>query len=265
MANKKFSQFTAQAPSASTSYLVGYDSTANDNIRFQEGDLNLADMGGAIDLATQTTGDINLTTQVTGVLPLVNGGTGVTQLSDAQQIGRKSVASTWWTTTFLNVPRGGEYTLPFNANQTIIRNTSFTYVGYAAFAGLPAGVTQLGAINKGFQMTGLASLKMLVKVTLRMSFYDQTAELNIQGGFYFSTNGVTWAGATKYLLIRDKADEASDAKIYEASAFVEIPSGGGNYYFLPWVRFDNGSADPFPYYDASMVGAANQFTLEIIY
>lgn len=258
MANKKFSQFTAQAPNAATSYLVGYDATANDNIRFQEGDLNLADMGGAVDLATQAT----------GVLPQANGGSGVTQLKSAQEIGRKLVAQLWWTTNLLNVPRGAEYTLPLNQNEPLILNHTSPTVGYVFnFTGLPAGLTQLGAINAGYTIGAISNLKQLFKITLRLSFYDQTSDLDIQGGFYSSTNALTWAtNLKKYLLIKDTANEASDSRIYEASAYFEVPAAFNTpYYFVPWVRFDNGFGDPYPYYDVSMEGAACQFTIEQIY
>lgn len=268
MANKKFSQFTAQAPSAATSYIVGYDSSANDNIRFQEGDLNLADMGGAVNLATQTSGTLDLATQVTGVLLQGNGGTGATSLTNAQEIGRKLVASTWWTSGLLNVPRGAEYTLPFNSNQALIRNHNFPTVSYAGFTALPVGVTQLGTQSRGFQVSLLAGLKQLFKITLRLVFYDQTADLDIQGGFYSTINSATWTvNLRKYLLIKDSANEASDYRVYEGSAYFEVPALGAdpNQFFVPWVRFDNGSADPFPYYNASEYNGSCQFTIEQIY
>lgn len=279
MANKKFSDFTAQAPNAATSYLVGYDSVANDNIRFQEGDLNLADMGGTIDLgtqttgtvdlATQTTGNIDLATQASGALPTLNGGTGVsaTNLELVPAIGWKSVASTSWTSGFLNVPRGAEYTLPYNQNSTTIKPAGVARFEYVNFGTTPPGVTQLGAQARGIRMYMSDTQAYGVRVTLRMAFYDQTADLDIQGGFYSSKN--TWAGATKYLLIKDSANESVDSRIYEASAYVEVPTDPAAtpgsfvyWYFLSWVRFDNGSIDPYPYYDPNMVGAATQFTIE---
>ncbi len=63
MANIKFSGFSSVAP-VTTTTLVGV--AGGVNTKFVLGDIQLSDLGGAIDLSTQ----------VTGVLPLVEGGTG---------------------------------------------------------------------------------------------------------------------------------------------------------------------------------------------
>lgn len=283
MANKKFSDFTAQAPNAATSYLVGYDSTSNDYIRFQEGDLDLADMSGAIDFATKTSGAIDLTTQTsgtldlttrsTGILPVLNGGTGVstTNLVLIPQIGWRGVGYITWTSGFLNVGRGAEYTLPYNIQNPYIKPYLFRKLDYINFTSPPPGVTQLGSQIKGIRIGVSDTQSHLVKATLRLAFYDQTADLDIQAGFYTSKDAITWAGFQKWLLIKDSASEASDSRIYEASAYVPVPTDPAAassfvyLYFLPWVRFDNGSIDPYPYYDAAMVGAVNQFTLEQVW
>jgi hypothetical protein len=63
MANIKFSGFSAVAP-VSTTLMVGV--AGGVNTKFVLGDIQLSDLGGAIDLGTQ----------VSGVLPLTDGGTG---------------------------------------------------------------------------------------------------------------------------------------------------------------------------------------------
>ena len=147
MANLKFSQFNNTAPSATTSFLVGYDTLLNDNIRFKESDLDLADMGGLLDLgvqvtgqldlSTNSTGTIDLATQVTGLLDLstnstgtidlatqssgtlaeANGGSGVAQLYLNNQVGARFLKTFTWKNSgqypYGNVPRGTEYVLPF--------------------------------------------------------------------------------------------------------------------------------------------------------
>lgn len=289
MANKKFSQFTAQAPSASTSYLVGYDSTANDNIRFQEGDLNLADMGGAIDLATQTTGavdlatqttgaidlatqtsgDINLTTQVAGILTQANGGTGAASLYNAQPIGRKGVWSMRWTSLLANVPRGAKYMLTFSTNSYNAQN-GITSISRIAYSTAPSGLT--GLINPIPTQFGAAARidsqvnNQLFKVTWRLYFYDMTADLDISAGVYISDN-VTFTGFQEYTTTKNSAVEAVDSRLFEGSfyyQFIGTPTTTQRW-LLPYVRFDNGSADPFPFYDSNIVNGSNEFIIEQIY
>jgi hypothetical protein len=279
MANKKFSQFTAQAPSASTSYLVGYDSTANDNIRFQEGDLNLADMGGAInlatqtsgaiDLATQTSGDIDLTTQVAGILPEANGGTGVANMYNAQPIGRKGVWSMLWTSLLANVPRGAKYMLTFSTDSYIAQN-GITNIVRIAYSTAPSGLT--GLINPIPTQYGAAARidsqvsKQLFKVTWRAYFYDVTADLDITAGVYTADN-VTFTGFQEYTTTKNSAVEAVDSRLFEGSFYYEFVGSPTltQRFFLPYVRFDNGTTDPFPFYDSNIVNGSNQFIIEQIY
>ena len=268
MANKKFSQFTAQPPDAATSYLVGYDSAANDNIRFQEGDLNLADMGGAIDLATQTSGDISLTTQVTGTLPEANGGTGATIIQNNARVGRKVTVALYWSSNFANVPRGAEYGLPWNSSiQYDINGGDYgaapsTSLPSPPVAALPGKIFYFFvAINSA---VGYANNPALWEFKFRMAFFDMTADLDIIGGCYTSTSQNFSTGVQKHLLIKTSAVEASDSRILEGSMFFVVQPAT-NAYVVPFVRFDNGAADPYPYYDAAYTNARNEFTIQRIY
>ncbi len=67
---KKFSEFTSILPTASTN-LVGF--IQGENVKFAVSDLSLSELGGAIDLDTQTF----------GILPITKGGTGADDQQDA--------------------------------------------------------------------------------------------------------------------------------------------------------------------------------------
>jgi hypothetical protein len=92
----KFSDFSTAASLSGTGFIVGYDGASNFKMTKSalESSLDLANISGSIDLATQTTGDIDLTTQVTGALPILNGGTGQTTAALAIDALTNSVAQT---------------------------------------------------------------------------------------------------------------------------------------------------------------------------
>ncbi len=279
MANLKFSQFNNTAPSATTSFLVGYDTLLNDNIRFKESDLDLADMGGLLDLgaqvtglldlSTNSTGAIDLATQGSGLLPEANGGTGVGNMYNAQPIGRKGVRFMNWDSGFLNVPRGAEYMVPFNVDGNYGLNgmTTITRVGYSA---TPSGLT--GLINpipttagSAFRVDSQVN-NQLFKITWRAYFYDMTADLDIQAGAYASNNS-NFVGYQKFLCVKDSANEASDSRMLTGEFYYELVGSPTltQRYFLPYIRFDNGAIDPYPAYDSGLINAVSQFIIEQIY
>lgn len=291
MANLKFSQFNNTAPSATTSFLVGYDTLLNDNIRFKESDLDLADMGGlldlgsqvtgAIDLATQvsglldlstnSTGTINLATQGSGFLPEANGGTGVGNMYNAQPIGRKGVRFMNWDSGFLNVPRGAEYMVPFNVDGSYGLNgfTSGVRVGYSStpsgLVGLVNTIPGALAASSAWRVTSAVN-RQLFKITWRAYFFDMTADLDIQAGAYASDNS-NFVGYQKFLCVKDSANETTDSRMLTGEFYYETPGSDTTvlYYFLPYIRFDNGASDPYPAYDSGLINAVSQFIIEQIY
>ncbi len=66
---------TATFAAGSSKVTTTNDGAGTVSIDVAEANLNLNNIGGSLDLSTQTTGTISLTTQVTGVLPIANGGT----------------------------------------------------------------------------------------------------------------------------------------------------------------------------------------------
>ena len=302
MANKKFSAFTAQAPHPTNSFLVGYDSALNDNIRFQEGDLNLGDMGGLLDLSSQVTGQLDLTSnssgtidlstqvsgfldlstntsgsvdgasQISGIVPEANGGTGVTAIQDNQAVGRKGAFHRPWDSGFFNVPRGALYGLPYSGApgpMTAISQNTASAFQTNTLTSIPAvsvnlipGAPYIGSVY----VNSVPNQVSLWEIKLRVAFYDVTGDLDIQAGVFIATN-TAFTGATNYLIVKDSANEASDSRIFEASIFYEIPATPTSlsYFILPWVRFDNGVADPYPYYDAAYANAQNEIILQSIY
>lgn len=155
MADKKFSQFTSQAMTA-TSKLVGIDGTANtiyDVTQLQNGILTGAD----VSLLT----DVDLTTDVTGILPVVNGGTGASTLADGHILlgSGTSAISTLDLTTKGSIVVGDGATDPIalgvgtNGHVLTADSTEASGLKWAA----PSGGTAKGIINGAADEIGVSS------------------------------------------------------------------------------------------------------------
>lgn len=283
MANIKFSAFVNVPPTTPTTFFVGYDSVLNDNVRFQQSDVLLEDFGGGINLATQvsglldltihstgtidlatqvsglldltthSTGTINVATQVTGILPEANGGTGVSDMYNTSKIGVRYAIGFRWTTNFANVPRGGIFGLPLNTSTVYYDNTFQMAFQPVLTTGQPVPATLVGTLFDVPGTPGIswANLPGTIgtreggwRITLRLFFYDQTGDLDIQGGVYLSPNA-SFLPNQAYQCIKASTNEASDSQAYEGTLYwntgVATPL-----YIIPWVRFDNGAIDPFP-------------------
>lgn len=279
MASKKFSDFTTAPSLSGTAELVGYDGV--DNIRLTkaalEGSLTLGNLAGtidlatqtsgAIDLATQTTGDIDLTTQVTGILPEANGGTAVSNMYNTSKIGVRYAIGLKWTTNFANVPRGAIYGIPLNTSSLYYDNTFQMGFQPVLTTGQSVPATLAGALFNVPGTPGIswAALPATIgireggfRITLRLFFYDQTGDLDIQGGVYVAPNA-SFFPYQQLQCIKASANEASDSQAYEGTVYwntgVSTPL-----YIIPWVRFDNGTVDPYP----ADIAAFNYYTEMIV-
>lgn len=197
MANIKFSGFSAVAP-VSTTLMVGV--AGGVNTKFVLGDIQLSDLGGAIDLGTQ----------VTGVLPLADGGTGASaqpaildNVTDAASqpvndiivaaaagavfqnpsqhpnIPIQDVVVAKWTNTtnpYFNFTNGSVINIPFDQNIVTINTDS---------AGGGTVINFNSTSNTSFEINGTG----VYKVGLNLHFFDMFGDIDIRAGVYNTATG----------------------------------------------------------------------------
>jgi len=232
----KFSDFSTAASLSGTGFIVGYDGASNFKMTKSalESSLDLANISGSIDLATQTTGDIDLTTQVTGTLPILNGGTGQTTAALAINSLTNSVAQTTNNIPYYNAGVFSSINPSAHPNIPTVAMVSATWLGSTnPYFNIPAAWTiipfdniqytrtthpnnnlipiiQFGSPTDTFIEFHPDSFGRLYRIDVTMHMYDQ------YGNFDFKTAIWDRAGATAIIesVIDERSAETSNDKMF---------------------------------------------------
>lgn len=285
MANVKFSQFTSAASLSATGQIVGFDGV--NNIRLTkaalEGSLDLGNLTGSIDLATQSTGSIDISTRTTGDLPLsrttgtldastdlsgvlaeTNGGTGQTAPYLNTQIDYRSVRTDYWGGTgsfpYGNVARATKYAMGTELNlidyTTHPTSSGITYAQTTSGAqALPAGVTAFGT---GGEYSKWTVEQGTYEISVQSFFYDNFSDVDTTVSIWLGVGG-SWS--EEYILIKQSTAEGNDSRLFQGSRVVTTFAAGWE--FMVTLLFENGVSDPFPY-NASAVNFPLTVTIKRI-
>ena len=247
MANLKFTGFSAVAP-VSTTIMVGV--AGGVNTQWTVADLQLSDLGGAVDLATQ----------VSGVLPLAEGGTGssaqptiLDNVTDAASASANQILSSdganasWVDPTDLpQVPmqsilyaKWAGFTKPFfnfTNGSTVIVPFDWIYINQNS-----GGLAALWTYNNvsATESTFTCNSAGVYKFSVNMHFFDQYGDLDIVCGAYVAGTSSVFLG----LIDQKDVTGDTDSNWYGSNVF---PLGTGDTIDIR-VTFSGGSGQsPFP-------------------
>lgn len=207
------------------------------------GGVTSVDVSGGTTGLTFTGGPITTSGTITagGTLAAANGGTGAAAPYLNSEISYRSMYRAWWLNNvsypYGNVPRGTEYCMVTNVSAAQTTHPSASGITQTfTNSGNPTGTSIF--LSNYVRYTLVAG-----KYNVRASgyFFDQTSDLDTQIAIW--TRPAAGFGDTKYLLIDQKANETTGDRFFQGSILLNLTVD--TYVYLT-LRFDNGSADPFP-------------------